>query len=76
MAIKDPIPEDGSCVFTGRTALYFGPEEVFDDGKGHILSRDLPLAVCDKTAGALLRLERPDLLVTGSTFHYRGGGCC
>jgi hypothetical protein len=63
-------------VFTGHTAIYFGPEEAFDDGKGHILSRDLPLAVCDKTADALQRLGRPDILVTGSTFHYRGGGCC
>lgn len=76
VAIKDPMPEDGPCVFTGRSAIYFGPEDAFDDGKGHILSRDLPLAVCDKTAAALLRLERSDLLVTGSTFHYRGGGCC
>jgi SAM-dependent methyltransferase len=76
VAIKDPMPEDGPCVFTGRTAIYFGLEESFNDGKGHILSRDLPLAVCDKTAEALLRLERTDLLVTGSTFHYRGGGCC
>lgn len=76
VAIKDPMPEDGPCVFTGRTAIYFGPEESFDDGKGHLLTRDLPLAVCDKTAEALRRLERPDLLLTGSTFHYRGGGCC
>lgn len=76
VAIKDPMPDDGPCVFTGRTAIYFGKEEAFDDGKGHILSRDLPLAVCDKTAEALRRLERSDLLVTGSTFHYRGGGCC
>jgi SAM-dependent methyltransferase len=76
VAIKDPMPEDGPCVFTGHSAIYFGREEIFDDGKGHILSRDLPLAVCDKTAEALRLLERPDILVTGSTFHYRGGGCC
>lgn len=76
VAIKDPMPEDGPCVFTGRTAIYFGPEEYFDDGKGHTLSRDLPLAICDKTSEALRRLERPDILLTGSTFHYRGGGCC
>ncbi|HYH95844.1 arsenosugar biosynthesis arsenite methyltransferase ArsM [Hyalangium sp.] len=76
VAIKDPMPEDGPCVFTGRTAIYFGPEEVFDDGKGHLLSRDLPLSVCDKTAEALQRLESPHFLVTGSTFHYRGGGSC
>jgi SAM-dependent methyltransferase len=76
VAIKDPMPEDGPCVFTGRMAIYFGPEELFDDGKGHLLSRDLPLSVCDKTAEALRSLERSDLHVTGSTFHYRGGGSC
>ena len=76
VAIKDPMPEDGPCVFTGRTAIYFGREEGFDDGKGHTLSRDLPLAICDKTSDALRRLDRPDILLTGSTFHYRGGGCC
>lgn len=32
-AIKDPMPEDGPCVFTGKTAVYFGDEEYFDDKK-------------------------------------------
>ncbi|NNE43037.1 MAG: methyltransferase domain-containing protein [Gemmatimonadetes bacterium] len=75
-AIKDPVPADGACVFTGRTAIYFGGEESFDDGAGHVLARDMPLAVCDKTAAALEALQRPDLLVTGSTWFYDGGGCC
>jgi len=75
-AIKDPIPADGACVFTGRTAVYFGSEEAFDDGKGHMLPKDLPLAICDKTAAALSALGRDDLLITGSTWHYGGGGCC
>lgn len=76
VALKDPIPEDGPCVFTGRSAIYFGPDEHFDDGKGHLLSRDLPLSICDKTAAALARLGREDLVITEPTFHYRGGGCC
>ncbi len=76
VAIKDPVPEDGPCIFTGRTAFYVGEDEYFDDGKGHVLLRDVPLGVCDKTATALWRLERDDLVVTDSTWHYPGDGCC
>lgn len=75
-AIKDPLPPDGACIFTGRTAIYFGADDAFDDGKGHVMQRDLPLAVCDKTAGALANLGRDDILVTPSTYFYDGGGCC
>ncbi|MEW5850447.1 MAG: arsenosugar biosynthesis arsenite methyltransferase ArsM [Myxococcota bacterium] len=76
VAIKDPIPADGPCIFTGRTATYVGPEDCFDDGKGHVLLRDIPLGVCDKTAGALGRLGREDIVLTASTWHYSGDGCC
>ena len=76
VAIKDPIPKDGACIFTGRTAIYVGPDDHFDDGKGHSLARDLPLGVCDKTARALEALENPHLIVTPSTWHYPGDGCC
>jgi len=76
VAIKDPIPDDGPCIFTGRTAIYLGEEEVIDDGAGHLLVRDMPLGVCDKTALALLGLGRRDLVVTESTWHYTGDGCC
>ncbi|NIT34731.1 MAG: SAM-dependent methyltransferase, partial [Xanthomonadales bacterium] len=55
-AIRVPLPEDGPCIFTGRTAIYHGPEQSFDDGKGHVLVCDVPLPVCDKTAGALTQL--------------------
>ena len=75
-AIKDPIPADGPCIFTGRTAIYFGPDGSFDDGAGHVLSTDAPLAVCDKTAAKLGQLGRDDLLVTEPTWFYDGGGCC
>ena len=75
-AIKDPIPEDGPCVFTGKTAIYFGSEERFDDNKGHVLMPNMPLAVCDKTAGALGALNREDIFISDSTWFYDGGGCC
>lgn len=74
-AIKDPMPEDGPCIFTGKTAIYFGEEEYFDDGKGHVLLQNQPMAVCDKTAAALT-LESKDIFVSESTYHYNGGGCC
>ena len=75
-AIKDPMPADGPCVFTGKTAIYFGTEEYFDDAKGHVLMPNQPLAVCDKTAGALAALKREDIFISNSTFFYDGGGCC
>lgn len=75
-AIKDPMPADGPCVFTGKTAIYFGDQEYFDDQKGHVLTPNQPLAVCDKTAGNLAALNRNDLFISQSTFHYDGGGCC
>ena len=75
-AINDPTPDDGVCIFTGRTAIYIGEDESFDDGAGHILPRDMPMSVCDKTAGKLAGLGRTDIVVTNSTYHYRGGGCC
>lgn len=75
-AVKDPMPKDGPCVFTGRTAIYFGVEDSFDDGRGHHLLRNQPLAVCDKTATNLRNLERDDIFVSESTYFYDGGGCC
>ena len=75
-AIKDPIPEDGPCVFTGKTAIYYGSEDLFDDNKGHILIQNQPLSVCDKTAKALSSLGRDDIYISESTFFYDGGGCC
>ena len=75
-AIKDPMPIDGPCVFTGKAAIYYGSDDYFDDKKGHVLMKNQPLAVCDKTAGALTNLERNDIYISESTFHYNGGGCC
>lgn len=75
-AIKDPMPDDGPCVFTGKAAIYFGEEEYLDDQNGHILLKNQPIAICDKTAAALASLEREDIYISESTFHYDGGGCC
>ena len=75
-AIKDPTPADGPCVFTGKTAIYFGSDDCFDDNKGHLLLPNMPLAVCDKTAGALGSLNREDIFISDSTWFYDGGGCC
>ena len=51
-------------------------EENFDDGKGHNLILNKPLAVCDKTAMALKNLNREDIHISDSTYFYDGGGCC
>lgn len=75
-AIKDPMPADGPCVFTGKAAIYYGEEEYLDDKNGHILLRNQPIAICDKTASNLEDLGRDDIFISGSTFHYDGGGCC
>ncbi|MCF8273615.1 MAG: arsenosugar biosynthesis arsenite methyltransferase ArsM [Flavobacteriaceae bacterium] len=75
-AIKDPMPTDGPCIFTGKTAIYYGETDYFDDKKGHVLLKNQPLAICDKTAGALANLKRDDIFISESTYHYDGGGCC
>jgi len=76
VALRGPVPADGPCVFAGETVMYIGDEESFGDGRGHLVQRDVPLAVCRKTAGNLRRLGRADLIVTEPTWHYAGGGCC
>lgn len=75
-AIKDPMPTDGPCVFTGKAAIYYGTEHFFDDKAGHVLLKNQPLAICDKTANALASLKRDDIFISKSTYHYDGGGCC
>ncbi len=75
-AIKDAMPADGPCVFTGKTAIYYGSAELFNDEKGHVLFPNQPLAVCDKTATALQHLQRGDIFISESSFFYDGGGCC
>lgn len=76
VSFKVPIPADGPCIFTGKTAIYTGPEPDFNDQAGHILQRGLPAAVCDKTAAKFASLISTDVMITDSTWHYDGGGCC
>ena len=75
-AIKDPMPIDGPCVFTGKTAIYHGANDSFDDNKGHLMVQNQPIAVCDKTADNLSELGRKDIYISESTYFYDGGGCC
>jgi len=75
-AIKDPLPNDGPCVFTGRAAIYYGQDDYFDDDKGHVLLQDQPLSICDKTSTSLQKLKRTDIYISPSTYFYDGGGCC
>lgn len=74
VSFKVAIPDDGACIFTGKMAVYAGSEEYLDDRAGHILQAGVPLAVCDKTAANLGRLE--NVVITDSTWYYDGGGCC
>lgn len=75
-AIKDPMPTDGPCVFTGKTAIYYGDQDFFDDNNGHTILKNQPLAICDKTANALKELKLNNLFISDSTYFYDGGGCC
>ena len=76
VSFKVDMPEDGPCIFTGKTAVYTGPHNHFDDQAGHILTLGIPVAVCDKTAAKLEAAHPSSILVTESTWHYDGGGCC
>ncbi len=73
-AFKVPEGPDGPAIFTGRTATYTGPEERFDDGGGQVLQRGIPVSVSDAAAIRLATIS--EILVSGSTYHARSGGCC
>ena len=75
-AIKDPMPKDGPCIFTGKTAILYGKEKDFDDGNGHYLTNNQPLSICDKTASQLAALNRDDIFISESTWFYDGAGSC
>jgi len=75
-AIKDPMPKDGPCIFTGKAAIYYGKDDYYDDQNGHVLIKNQPLSICDKTAKALATLNSNDIYISESTYHYDGGGCC
>ena len=68
------MPKDGPCIFTGKIAFYHGDDAYFDDDNEHVLLKNQPMAVCDKTAAALARLCKENH-ISESTWHYNGGGC-
>ena len=73
-AYKVPDGPDGPMVFTGRTAIYAGPELSWEDGRGILLRQGMPMPVSD---GAAARLAgQPEIVLTGPTYHAKGGGCC
>ncbi|MBI3823659.1 MAG: arsenosugar biosynthesis arsenite methyltransferase ArsM [Planctomycetes bacterium] len=74
VAYKVPDGFDGPAVYTGRTATYIGADEGYTDKAGAVLRRGIPVDVSDAAAGRLGR--QADIVVTGATFHARGGGCC
>ncbi|MEO0488214.1 MAG: arsenosugar biosynthesis arsenite methyltransferase ArsM [Cyanobacteria bacterium J06659_2] len=76
VSFKVPIPDDGACIFTGKTAIYGGGNDYIDDNAGHIMQRGTPLAVCDKTAAKLAATFPNEIVITPSTWFYDGGGCC
>jgi SAM-dependent methyltransferase len=74
VAYKVPDGFDGPAIFTGRMALYRGPDEAMTDASGTTLPRGIPVSVSDAAAARLAKDSR--VLVTGSTYHDAGGGCC
>jgi SAM-dependent methyltransferase len=73
-AYKVPNGSEGSAVFTGRTATYVGPDASFTDDSGSTLQRGVPTAISDVAAQRLSC--NSDFVLTGPTWHVRGGGCC
>ena len=73
VAYKVPLADDGPAVFIGRSAIYTGPEETFDDGQGHVLPRGIPVPISEAAAMRLAAFA--DVIVTPPTYQSRGG-CC
>jgi ubiquinone/menaquinone biosynthesis C-methylase UbiE len=73
-AFKVPETADGPAVFTGRTAIYIGPHESWEDDQGNVLAHALPVAVSEAAAQRLERVS--GVVITAPTWHFRGGGCC
>ena len=74
VAYKVPDGPDGPAIFTGRQAVYVGPDDALPDETGTVLRRGIPVPVSDAAAGRLAR--NPAVVVTGPTYHARAGGCC
>ena len=74
VGFKVPEGVDGPAVFTGRMAIYGGPEERWLDESGTLLPRGIPVAISDAAAQRLA--QHRDIVVTEPTYQARGGGCC
>ncbi len=74
VAYKAPAGFDGPEVFTGRHAIYAGPDDAFTDASGLSLPRGIPVAVSDAAAARLAR--SPEIVLTAANYCARGGGCC
>jgi SAM-dependent methyltransferase len=74
VARKVPENRDGPAVFTGRTVIYTGPEETFQDETATVLRRGIPMEVSD--AGAARLARHGGMVVTAPSYHSRGAGCC
>jgi SAM-dependent methyltransferase len=74
VAYQVPDGADGPAVFTGRMAIYGGPDSTFTDFTGNTLRRGIPVAVSDAAARRLA--ENAKIVLTEPTYHTRGGGCC
>jgi len=74
VAHKSPDGFDGPAVFTGRMAIYAGPDDALTDASGVVLPRGIPVEVSDAAA---LRLGLDARVVlTAATYHSKGMGCC
>ena len=69
-----PTPDDGPAVFTGRTAIYLGPDSEYVDRSRFAFRRGIPASVSDRTAGRLS--GRADFHLTPSTYDVKTAGCC
>jgi len=76
MQLKIQYCPMGRVSFTGKTAIYYGNEEFYDDNAEYTLLQQMPLAICDKTAAEFAVLNREDIHISKSTFFYDGGECC
>jgi SAM-dependent methyltransferase len=74
VAYKVPDGPDGPSIFTGRTAIYTGPEESWTDEQGYVFRRGQPLSVSEGVAQRLKGISQ--FCLTEPTFHARPGGCC
>jgi SAM-dependent methyltransferase/predicted phosphodiesterase len=76
-AIKSPVVMDGPTVYAGQTAIYYGGDDAFSDGKEIHLPSNQPVPISMRDAGKLKRLGRSDIYVSEPSWsHAAASGCC